>query len=214
MYCFIFLSFLISGLNGAIKLDKMLLFNSNTYYGTLIKSANEKVFFKISGNTETDSVDIVNIQLLQLTSGNKIIDNGVIVGKVKVEDLAIRNVRQELEGSFKWKAIGIASVPISLLSGSLFWNLSKRFSSSNNGIPPALLFGFSSVFSFQFTLANINILVKGLPKDIDFNAKELYENIYAKELKKQRRILLSRGILIGTLGTGMFAYLSKNVKVN
>lgn len=205
---------MISGLNGAIKLDKMLLFNSNTYYGTLIKSANEKVFFKISGNTETDSVDIVNIQLLQLTSGNKIIDNGVIVGKVKVEDLAIRNVRQELEGSFKWKAIGIASVPISLLSGSLFWNLSKRFSSSNNGIPPALLFGFSSVFSFQFTLANINILVKGLPKDIDFNAKELYENIYAKELKKQRRILLSRGILIGTLGTGMFAYLSKNVKVN
>jgi len=214
LYCFIILSFLISGLNGAIKLDKMLLFNSNTYYGTLIKSANEKVFFKISGNTETDSVDIVNIQLLQLTSGNKIIDNGVIVGKVKVEDLAIRNVRQELEGSFKWKAIGIASVPISLLSGSLFWNLSKRFSSSNNGIPPALLFGFSSVFSFQFTLANINILVKGLPKDIDFNAKELYENIYAKELKKQRRILLSRGILIGTLGTGMFAYLSKNVKVN
>lgn len=214
MYCFIILSFLISGLNGAIKLDKILLFNSNTYYGTLIKSANEKVFFKISGNTETDSVDIVNIQLLQLSSGNKIIDNGVIVGKVKVEDLAIRNVRQELEGSFKWKAIGIASVPISLLSGSLFWNLSKRFSSSNNGIPPALLFGFSSVFSFQFTLANINILVKGLPKDIDFNAKELYENIYAKELKKQRRILLSRGILIGTLGTGMFAYLSKNVKVN
>lgn len=214
MYCFIILSFLISGLNGAIKLDKILLFNSNTYYGTLIKSANEKVFFKISGNTETDSVDIVNIQLLQLSSGNKIIDNGVIVGKVKVEDLAIRNVRQELEGSFKWKAIGIASVPISLLSGSLFWNLSKRFSSSNNGIPPALLFGFSSVFSFQFTLANINILVKGLPKDIDFNAKELYENVYAKELKKQRRILLSRGILIGTLGTGMFAYLSKNVKVN
>ena len=214
MYCFIILSFLISGLNGAIKLDKILLFNSNTYYGTLIKSANEKVFFKISGNTETDSVDIVNIQLLQLSSGNKIIDNGVIVGKVKVEDLAIRNVRQELEGSFKWKAIGIASVPISLLSGSLFWNLSKRFSSSNNGIPPALLFGFSSVFSFQFTLANINILVKGLPKDFDFNAKELYENIYAKELKKQRRILLSRGILIGTLGTGMFAYLSKNVKVN
>lgn len=214
MYCFIILSFLISGLNGAIKLDKILLFNSNTYYGTLIKSANEKVFFKISGNTETDSVDILNIQLLQLSSGNKIIDNGVIVGKVKVEDLAIRNVRQELEGSFKWKAIGIASVPISLLSGSLFWNLSKRFSSSNNGIPPALLFGFSSVFSFQFTLANINILVKGLPKDIDFNAKELYENIYAKELKKQRRILLSRGILIGTLGTGMFAYLSKNVKVN
>ena len=214
MYCFIILSFLISGLNGAIKLDKILLFNSSTYYGTLIKSANEKVFFKISGNTETDSVDIVNIQLLQLSSGNKIIDNGVIVGKVKVEDLAIRNVRQELEGSFKWKAIGIASVPISLLSGSLFWNLSKRFSSSNNGIPPALLFGFSSVFSFQFTLANINILVKGLPKDIDFNAKELYENIYAKELKKQRRILLSRGILIGTLGTGMFAYLSKNVKVN
>ena len=214
MYCFIILSFLISGLNGAIKLDKILLFNSNTYYGTLIKSANEKVFFKISGNTEADSVDIVNIQLLQLSSGNKIIDNGVIVGKVKVEDLAIRNVRQELEGSFKWKAIGIASVPISLLSGSLFWNLSKRFSSSNNGIPPALLFGFSSVFSFQFTLANINILVKGLPKDIDFNAKELYENIYAKELKKQRRILLSRGILIGTLGTGMFAYLTKNVKVN
>ncbi len=214
MYCFIILSFLISGLNGAIKLDKILLFNSNTYYGTFIKSTNEKVFFKISGNTEADSVDIVNIQLLQLSSGNKIIDNGVIVGKVKVEDLAIRNVRQELEGSFKWKAIGVASVPISLLSGSLFWNLSKRFSSSNNGIPPALLFGFSSVFSFQFTLANINILVKGLPKDIDFNAKELYENVYAKELKKQRRILLSRGILIGTLGTGMFAYLSKNVKVN
>ena len=81
MYCFIILSFLISGLNGAIKLDKILLFNSNTYYGTFIKSTNEKVFFKISGNTEADSVDIVNIQLLQLSSGNKIIDNGVIVGK-------------------------------------------------------------------------------------------------------------------------------------
>ena len=138
MYRFIVLLFLISDLNGSNNVDKLLLYNSNSYYGTFIKSINEKVFFKITRNSEIDSVKIVDIQLLQLSSGNKIIENGIIVGKVTIEDLAIRNVRQELENSFKWKAIGIVSVPMSLISGSLFWNLSKRFSSSNKGVPPAL----------------------------------------------------------------------------
>lgn len=210
---FIVMVFFLGGLHGSNNFDKLLLFNANSYYGIFIKSLNEKVFFKITGNTEIDSVDIEDIQLLQLSSGNKIIDNGIIVGKVKIEDLAVRNVRQELENSFKWKAIGLASVPISIFSGTLFWNLSKKFTSSKNGVPPAYFFGFSSVFSFQFTLANINIIVKGLPRGIDLNAKKLYEDIYTKEIKKQRRTLLLRGILIGALGSGMFAYLSKNVEV-
>lgn len=213
MYRFIVLLFLINDLNGSNNVDKLLLYNSNSYYGTFIESINEKVFFKIIRDSEIDSVNIADIQLLQLSSGNKIIENGIIVGKVSIEDLAIRNVRQELENSFKWKAIGIVSVPMSLISGSLFWNMSKRFTSSNKGVPPALLFGFASVFSFQFTLANINLMVSGLPRNMDHKAKEEYEKVFIKRMKNHRRMLLLRGILIGTIGSGMFAYLSKNVEV-
>ena len=80
---------MINDLNGSNNVDKLLLYNSNSYYGTFIESINEKVFFKIIRDSEIDSVNIADIQLLQLSSGNKIIENGIIVGKVSVEDLAI-----------------------------------------------------------------------------------------------------------------------------
>ena len=205
--------FLFTDLYGSNNYDKLFLTNSNSYHGTFIKAIDNQIFFKINDNNEIDSVKITSIQLLQLSSGNKIIENGIVVGKVKITDLAKRNVRLELGDSFKWKAIGIVSVPLSLFSASLFWNLSKRFTSSNNGLPPALFLGFSSVFSFQFTLSNTNVMVKGMPKGINSMAKKAYEQSYSKELKKQRKILLSRGIFIGSIGSAMLTYLSKNVTV-
>lgn len=214
MYRLIVLLFLINWISGANRFDKLLLFNSNSYYGIFVNSIEQKVYFKILGNSEIDSVNFSDIQLLQLSSGNKIIKNGIIVGHVKIEDLAIRNVRYELENSFKWKAFGMVNVPISFLSGSLFWNLSKNFSSSNKGISPAFFLGFSSIYYIQFIFSNTNILIKGLPRGINDEAKKKYEEIFIQETKKQRRNLLFRGVLIGTLGAGMSAYLAKNLEFN
>ena len=210
----IFLLSLLFPIFGKVKTDKLLLYNSNTYSGIYSKTLNNKVFFKVNQNNEVDSVQISEIQLLKLSTGSIIIKDGTVIGKINIEDLAVRNVRQSIASSFKWKALGAASIPSSMLTGALFWNLSKRFNQSNKGIPPAGVLGFSSVLSFPFTLANININVSGLPKKVKGSEKEKYEEVFIREIKSQRRQLLTRGIVVGIITTTMFAYLAPNVKIN
>jgi hypothetical protein len=198
---------------GEVKTDKLLLYNSNTYSGMYIKSIESKVFFKVNQNIEVDSVHISDIQLLKLSTGNIIVKDGVITGNTNIMDLAVRNAKRSIVSPFKWKTLGAGSVPSSLLSGALFWNLSKRFSQSNDGIAPAGIFGFASVLSFPFTLSNINIMVSGLPKRVKDNEKKRYEDFFIREVKSQRRQLVNRGIVIGLVTTTMFAYLAQNVKI-
>ena len=198
---------------GEVKTDKLLLYNSNTYSGMYIKSIENKVFFKVNQNIKVDSVHISDIQLLKLSTGNIIIKDGVITGSTNIMDLAVRNAKRSIASPFKWKTLGAGSVPSSFLSGALFWNLSKRFSQSNDGIALAGVFGFASVLSFPFTLSNINIMVSGLPKRVKDNEKKRYEDVFIREVKSQRRQLVNRGIVIGLVTTTMFAYLAQNVKI-
>ena len=198
---------------GEVKTDKLLLYNSNTYSGMYIKSIENKVFFKVNQNIKVDSVHISDIQLLKLSTGNIIIKDGVITGSTNIMDLAVRNAKRSIASPFKWKTLGAGSVPSSLLSSALFWNLSKRFSQSNDGIALAGVFGFASVLSFPFTLSNINIMVSGLPKRVKDNEKKRYEDVFIREVKSQRRQLVNRGIVIGLVTTTMFAYLAQNVKI-
>jgi hypothetical protein len=107
---------------GKVKTDKLLLCNSNTYSGIYSKTLNNKVFFKVNQNNEVDSVQVSEIQLLKLSTGSIIIKDGTVIGKINIEDLAVRNVRQSIASSFKWKALGAASIPSSMLTGALFWN--------------------------------------------------------------------------------------------
>lgn len=199
---------------GKVKADKLLLYNSNTYSGMYIKSMEDKVFFKVGQNNEVDSVQISKIQLLKLSTGNIIVKDGSIIGSTNIKDLAVRNAKMSIPSTSKWKTIGAISVPSSLVSGALFWNLSKRFSQSHDGIAPAGIFGFISVFSFPFTLSNINVIVSGLPKRAKGNEKKIYEDIFIHEVKSQRRQLVNRGIVIGLVTTTMLVYLTPNVKIN
>ena len=199
---------------GKIKTDKLLLYNSNTYSGVYVKSVEDKVFFKVDQNNEVDSVQISEIQLLKLSTGNIIVKEGIIIGSTNIKDLAVKNAKMSTLSKSRWKTFGAISVPSSLISGALFWNLSKRFRQPHEGIVPAGIFGFVSVFSFPFTLSNSNITVSGLPKRAKGNEKKKYEDIFIREVKSQRRQLVTRGIVIGLVTTSMFAYLAPNVKIN
>lgn len=199
---------------GKVKTDKLLLYNSNTYSGIYIKSFENKVFFRVDQNNEVDSVLISEIQLLKLSTGNIIVKDGSIIGSTNITDLAVKNAKMSIPSTSRWKTLGAISVPSSLISGTLFWNLSKRFSQFHEGIVPAGIFGFVSVFSFPFTLSNINITVSGLPKRAKGNEKKKYEDIFIQEVKSQRRQLVTRGIVIGLVTTSMFVYLAPNVKIN
>ena len=199
---------------GRSSTDKLLLKNSNSYYGTYIQTVNKKVFFKIGSNIQIDSVAIGQIQLLKLSTGNKIIENGIKIGNESIEDLAIRNVRQISETSFKWKGLGSVSIPLSIVTGSIYWNLSKRLNSSNNGIFPAFMFGATSILGIPFILSKNNIRVIGAPLNIKSKDRKEYEKVYVEQIKRNRRKSILRGFLVGTIATTMYTYLFLNVKIN
>lgn len=198
---------------GQPKTDKLLLKNSNSYYGTYLNTLNGKVYFKIDSNMEIDSVEIKKVQLLKLYSGTTVIQNGIQIGQQTIEDLAINKVRQLSSNTVKWTVLGVVSVPLSLITGSAYLSFSRKLSQSKDPILPAFFVGAGTILSVPYSLLGNDVKPLGLPKKLSNQEKVRYINTYEYQTKLSRRKSVLEGALIGSIATAMFFYLNTKVKI-